>query len=106
VRGNKDPRWLQPLWEKKKADTARRVERAVKELIRLKEPVTLEGIRKAVKSRFGVPSLRIRSNATRRRMRPTRSTGRQGEGRRSAIMASPAWCGVSLGHAQPISERG
>jgi hypothetical protein len=54
VRGNKDPRWLQPLWEKKKADTAKRVERAIKEMVRLKEPVTLEGIRNTVKSLFGV----------------------------------------------------
>jgi hypothetical protein len=51
---SKDPRWLQPLWEKKKVDTARRVERAVKEMVRLKEPVTLEGIRNKVKSLFAV----------------------------------------------------
>ncbi len=50
----KDPRWLEPLWEKKKADTARRVERAVKEMVRLKRPVTLEGVRNMVKSLFGV----------------------------------------------------
>jgi len=54
VRGNKDPRWLQPLWKKKKADTARRVERAIKEMVKRKEPVTLEGIRQNVKSLFGV----------------------------------------------------
>jgi hypothetical protein len=54
VRGNKDPRWLQPLWEKKKADTAKRVQRAVKEMVRLKRPVTLDGIRNTVKSLYGV----------------------------------------------------
>jgi len=54
VRGSKDPKWLQPLWEKKKADTARRVERAVKEMVRLKKRVTLEGIRNTVTSLFGV----------------------------------------------------
>ena len=54
MRGNKDPRWLKPLWEKKKADTAKRVERAIKEMVRLEEPVTLEGIRNTVKSLFGV----------------------------------------------------
>lgn len=54
MRGSRDPRWLQPLWEKKKADTARRVERAVKEMVRLNKPVTLEGIRNMVKSLFGV----------------------------------------------------
>lgn len=54
MRAGKDPRWLEPLWEKKKADTARRVERAVKEMVRLKKPVTLEGIRNMVKSMFGV----------------------------------------------------
>jgi len=36
------------------ADTARRVDRAVKEMIRLKKPATLEGIRTMVKSLFGV----------------------------------------------------
>jgi hypothetical protein len=54
VRGSKDPKWLQPLWEKKKADTAMRVERAIKEMVRVKEPVTLEGIRNTVSSLFGV----------------------------------------------------
>ena len=54
MRGSKDPKWLQPLWEKKKADTARRVERAVKEMVRLKKRVTLEGIRNTVTSLFGV----------------------------------------------------
>lgn len=54
MRTGRDPRWLEPLWEKKKADTARRVERAVREMVRLKKPVTLEGIRATVKSLFGV----------------------------------------------------
>lgn len=54
MRGSKDPKWLQPLWEKKKADTVRRVERAIKEMVRIKQPVTLEGIRNTVKSLFGV----------------------------------------------------
>jgi len=54
MRGSKDPSWLQPLWEKKRADTAKRVERAIKELIRRKAPVTLEGIRNAVTSLYGV----------------------------------------------------
>ena len=51
---NKDPRWLEPLWEKKKSETARRVERAVREMVRLKKPVTLAGIRATVKSLFGL----------------------------------------------------
>ncbi len=54
MRGSKDSSWLQPLWEKKRAATAKRVERAIKELIRRKAPVTLEGIRNSVKSLFGV----------------------------------------------------
>lgn len=54
MRRNKDPRWLQPLWERKKADTAKRVQRAVKEMVRLKKPVTLEGVRNMVKSLFGI----------------------------------------------------
>jgi hypothetical protein len=54
MRGSKDPSWLQPLWEKKRAATAKRVERAIKELIRRKAPVTLEGIRNCVQSLFGV----------------------------------------------------
>jgi len=51
---NKDPRWLEPLWVKKKSETARRVERAVREMVRLKKPATLEGIRATVKSLFGL----------------------------------------------------
>jgi hypothetical protein len=54
MREGKNPRWLEPLWEKKKAETAKRVERAVKEMVRLKTPVTLEGIRNTVKTFFGV----------------------------------------------------
>jgi hypothetical protein len=42
------------MWEKKKADTAKRINRAVKELARLKQPVTFESIRNTVKSLFGV----------------------------------------------------
>jgi hypothetical protein len=54
MRGSKDPKWLRPMWEKKKVDTAKRVDRAVKELARLKQPVTFESIRNTVKSLFGV----------------------------------------------------
>jgi multidrug efflux pump subunit AcrB len=54
MRGSKDPKWLRPMWEKKKTDTAKRVDRAVKELARLKQPVTFESIRNTVKSLFGV----------------------------------------------------
>src|SRR3982750_1701863 len=53
MREGKNPRWLKPLWEKKKVETAKRVERAVKEMIRLKKPVPLEGIRNTVKTMFG-----------------------------------------------------
>jgi len=53
MRESKNPRWLEPLWEKKKAETAMRVERAVREMVRLKKPVTLEGIRNTVKAMFG-----------------------------------------------------
>jgi hypothetical protein len=50
----RDPKWLKPLWEKKKVDTARRVERAVKELLKHKEPVTLNTIRNSVEALFGI----------------------------------------------------
>lgn len=52
--GNKDPKWLQPLWEKKKRDTAKRVERAVKEMLKRDQSVTLDGIRNTVRSMFGI----------------------------------------------------
>lgn len=51
---NKSPKWLEPLWEKKKTETARRVEQAVREMVRKCEPVTLDGIRQKVKALFGV----------------------------------------------------
>jgi hypothetical protein len=50
----RDPKWLQPLWAKKKSDTARRVEQAVRELLRHKEPVTLNAIRNSVETLFGI----------------------------------------------------
>jgi len=50
----RDPKWLQPLWEKKKKETARRVERAVKEMVKRHEPVTLDGIRSTIHSLFGI----------------------------------------------------
>ena len=53
MRGSKDPKWLRPLWEKKKADIASRVDRAVKQLVRL-DKGTFESIRTTVKSLFGV----------------------------------------------------
>ncbi len=63
MRTSRDPRWLEPLWERKRSDTARRVVRAVREMVRLKRPVTLEGIRTTVKSLFGVS---ISANTIRR----------------------------------------
>jgi hypothetical protein len=49
-----NPKWLEPLWETKKSETAERVEQAVKELVKQSKPVTLEGIRHTVKSLFGI----------------------------------------------------
>ena len=37
-----NPKWLEPLWEKKKSETAKRVEQAVTELVKQSESVTLE----------------------------------------------------------------
>jgi hypothetical protein len=52
AKGN--PKWLEPLWEKKKSETAKRVEQAVTELVKQSESVTLEGIRHKVRALFGI----------------------------------------------------
>ena len=49
MRGGNDPRWLAAALGKEKGGDGKRVERAVKEMVRLKTPVTLEGIRNTVK---------------------------------------------------------
>lgn len=49
-----NPKWLEPLWETKKSETAKRVEQAVKELVEQSKPVTLDGIRNTVKALFGI----------------------------------------------------
>jgi hypothetical protein len=51
---NKNPKWLEPLWEEKKRETVKRVEQAVNELLRQSEPVTLDNIRHTVKALFGI----------------------------------------------------
>jgi hypothetical protein len=51
---NSNPKWLEPLWERKKSETAKRVEQAVKEMVKQREPVTLHGIRHTVKALFGI----------------------------------------------------
>jgi len=66
----RDPKWLKPLWEKKKVDTARRVERAVKELLKHKEPVTLNTIRNSVDALFGISIFGKHDSAKRERIRP------------------------------------
>ena len=48
------PRWLEPLWEKKREETVQRVDRAIKHLLKRKQPVTLEAIRDSVKAIFQV----------------------------------------------------
>lgn len=55
-RKNEDraPRWLQPMWDRKKRETAKRVGTAVEHLTTKATPVTLESVRDAVKSLFGV----------------------------------------------------
>jgi hypothetical protein len=61
--GSKNPKWLEPLWERKKSETAKRVEGAIKELVRQGETVTLDGIRHTVRALFGVS---ISANTIRR----------------------------------------
>lgn len=53
-REKRDLRWLQPLWDRKRRDTAKRVQRAVQHLMTAGKPVTLEAIRRTVKSLFKV----------------------------------------------------
>lgn len=60
---SKNPKWLEPLWEKKKSETAKRVQGAVKELVKQNEPVTLDSIRHTVRALFGIS---ISANTIRR----------------------------------------
>jgi hypothetical protein len=53
-REEKKLRWLEPLWDRKRRDTAKRVERAVHHLVATGKPVTLETIRRTVQSLFKI----------------------------------------------------
>ena len=50
----RNPRWLEPLWDRKRRDTAKRVEGAVRHLVAQGKPVTMQAIRDAVKALFKV----------------------------------------------------
>ena len=50
----RNPRWLEPIWDRKRRATAKRVESAVRHLIAKGCPVTLQAIRDAVKTLFKV----------------------------------------------------
>jgi hypothetical protein len=50
----RNPRWLEPLWDRKRRDTAKRVEGAVRHLVAKGKPVTLQAIRDAVKALFKI----------------------------------------------------
>ena len=52
--GRKDLAWLKPMWDRKRQETASRVTRAVKDLVKTKQTVTLGAIREAVRSLFNV----------------------------------------------------
>jgi hypothetical protein len=50
----RNPRWLESLWDRKRRDTAKRVEGAVRHLAAKGNPVTLQAIRDTVKALFKV----------------------------------------------------
>jgi hypothetical protein len=50
----RNPRWLEPLWDRKRRETAKRVEGAVRHLVVKGNPVTLQAIRDMVKALFKV----------------------------------------------------
>jgi len=50
----KSPVWLQPIWERKRAETVRRVTAAVRKLKKQGKAVTLAGIREAIRELDGV----------------------------------------------------
>jgi hypothetical protein len=50
----KSPDWLLPIWEKKRAETVRRVTAAVRELKRQNKAATLAGIREAIYELDGI----------------------------------------------------
>lgn len=57
------PDWLEPLWERKRNETADRVRAAVAKLSESRQPVTVASICATVKSLYGVP---ISSNTIKR----------------------------------------
>jgi hypothetical protein len=57
------PAWLEPLWERKKNETADRVRVAVAKLSESRQPVTVASICATVKSLYGAP---ISSNTIKR----------------------------------------
>jgi len=52
---NRPHQWLQPLWDRKRHETVKRVRAAVDHLLSKETPVTLIAIRDAVKTLFRVP---------------------------------------------------
>ncbi len=50
----KSPVWLQPIWDRKRAETVRRVTVAIRALKRQRKTVTLVGIREAIRELDGV----------------------------------------------------
>jgi hypothetical protein len=54
IANRKSPEWLRPMWEKKRAETVRRVTAAVRALKRHKKTVTLAGIREAIREIDGI----------------------------------------------------
>jgi len=50
----RNPRWLEPLWDRKRRETAKRVAGAVRHLVAKGNPVTLQAIRDTVKALFKV----------------------------------------------------
>ncbi len=52
--GRQPPVWLQPLWERKRVETVRRVAAAIRSLKRQGKAVTLAGIRETIRELDGV----------------------------------------------------
>jgi hypothetical protein len=71
--------WLEPLWDRKRRDTAKRVEGAVRHLVAKGKPVTLQTIRDAVKALFktSISTNTIQRNETAYEIYQKHSTARR-----------------------------
>ena len=95
----RNPRWLEPIWDRKRRATAKRVEGAVRHLIAKGCPVTLQAIRDAVKTLFKVS---ISTNTIQRNEMAYEIYQKHSTSRRTAKGSTVSL--TQLRHSIPVSQ--